>query len=250
MIGGEGNAHRGAPAQLWPGSVDDVRSTPGIAVLERRMTAARGGQVPGSRVGCGREGRRARRRRATSATRSTVKPNFSKIVPAGAEAPKWSSPMIAPSSRPSAPSPARRRPRPIPACGPPAAGPLSRYACVLRLEPLPARQRHDPRRDAVAPRAPRPRRRRAGAPSPSRSGSAAASPPGGLAQDVAAAAEALAGLLGRARERRQLLAGEGQRDRPGGPSRRRSTASAQAAAASLASPGRTNHRFGIARSAA
>ena len=37
-------------------------------------------------------------RRATSATRSTVKPNSRRIVPAGALAPKWSMPMIAPSS--------------------------------------------------------------------------------------------------------------------------------------------------------
>ena len=37
-------------------------------------------------------------RRPTSATRSAVKPNSLKIVPAGALAPKWSSPMIAPSS--------------------------------------------------------------------------------------------------------------------------------------------------------
>ena len=59
-------------------------------------------------------------------------------------------------------------------------------------------------------------------------------------------AHALARLLGRAREHGSFWRVSASAT---GPSRR-STASAQAAAVSFASPGRTNHRFGIARRAA
>jgi hypothetical protein len=86
---------------------------------------------------------------------------------------------------------------------------------VLRLEPLPARERHDARREAV------PLERFRGAerelqlgagPDQDHLGRLAATR---LAQDVAAPPQALARLLGRARERRQLLAGQREADRAG-----------------------------------
>src|SRR6185436_1415275 len=100
MIGREGDAHRAA--QLWPGSVEGVRPVPESS-LELPPACVgcppRGaGRWPGSRVGCGPRTDPSRTPFVTPTTRSTVNPNFSKIVPAGADAPKWSRPTIAPLS--------------------------------------------------------------------------------------------------------------------------------------------------------
>ena len=100
----------GRGAQLWPG----CSAVAGVLSCGRgpRSPSGRPRTRPGPgsggrpcgrsgrrrRSGCGRAGPRATTRRAMSVTRSAVNPNFSKIVPAGADAPKWSSPMIAPSS--------------------------------------------------------------------------------------------------------------------------------------------------------
>src|SRR5258705_402026 len=78
----------------------------------------------------------------------------------------------------------------------------------------PARERHDPRRDAVGlerlGRAVRELQLRPGPDQDDLRLLAA----GRVAQDIAAAAESLARLLGRARERRQLLTSQRQRNRP------------------------------------
>ena len=134
----------------------------------------RSGRHRGS--GCGRGGRRARRVRATSVTRSAVKPNFSKIVPAGADAPKWSSPMIAPSSPTQRSQPSETPTSTLTRSRTAGGRTASRYACVLRLEPLPARAATRRGPGCPRPRAPRRRRTRAGAPSRCRSGSAAGAP--------------------------------------------------------------------------
>ena len=68
----------------------------------------------------------------------------------------------------------------------------------------------------------------------------------GLGQHVGSCAHAAAGVLGGPGQDGQLLAGQ----REGRGSGRCSTARAQAAEASFASPGRTKVRFGMARSAA
>ena len=175
-----------------------------------------------------------------------VKPSFSKIVPAGADAPKWSSPMIAPSSPTQRSQPSETPTSTLTRLRTAGGRTSSRYAWSWRSK----RSQHG--RDTT----------RVGIPSPS-SASAAANaswssdpvpiriscgfPPDRLAQDVAAAGDALAGSRSVPGKRRQLLARQRQGDRAVAC---RSTASAQAAAVSFASPGRMNHRFGIARSAA
>ena len=86
---------------------------------------------------------------------------------------------------------------------------------ILEFEALPAGERDDAGRDAVGPECLRctERELELGArPDQDDLGDAAVV---GIAQDVAAAAQAVARLLGRARERRQLLAGQRQCDRTG-----------------------------------
>ena len=87
---------------------------------------------------------------------------------------------------------------------------------VLELEPLPAGKRDHARRDALGlellGRSEREVELRAG-PDQDDLGITTAA---GLAEDVPAAAQALARLLGRARERRQLLASQREPHRPGG----------------------------------
>src|SRR6187551_2245943 len=89
VIGREGDPH-----QLWPGSDAPLRATPASPLPIVGCFP----KCPPSSVGMRPRRPSRTTRRATSVTRSAVNPNFSKIVPAGADAPKWSSPMIAPSS--------------------------------------------------------------------------------------------------------------------------------------------------------
>ena len=134
VVGGEHDAHR--RASVVPGVAGRRPADAGVAGLERRVLAVR--PTPSVLIRPWSPSRTTRR--ATSATRSTVNPNSLKIVPAGALAPKWSSPMIAPSvARRSAPSPSRR---PTSTRDPlPDRRRQDRVAVrlVLRLEPLPAR---------------------------------------------------------------------------------------------------------------
>ena len=99
--------HKPDSHQEWPGSgcrcgPRRIRPRPASGGRRRRRHRgpARGRSAggPGRASGSGRWSPSRTTRRATSATRSAVKPSFSKIVPAGAEAPKWSIPMTAPSS--------------------------------------------------------------------------------------------------------------------------------------------------------
>ena len=185
------------------------------------------GPAPASGSGPRTSPRRTRGRRRRRAP--TVKPNFSKIAAAGAEAPKWSSADDRPAvARPSAPS-RGVAPASIGDARPDVGGSTaSRYAAVLRLEQLPARHAHD--RASDGPRAPAPRRRPspAAAPSPVASRMSASLPSGprpsspvraaaGLPEHVAAAADAVARELRGARERRQLLAGQRECDRAAAP---------------------------------
>ena len=168
----------------------------------------------------GRAGSRGSRSRGTAAastfgprpaTRSTVNPNRSKIVPAGADAPKWSRPTIALRRRPSAPSPGSRRPRPTRARTV-LAGHGFAVGGLLRLEQLPAGQLDDPGRDAVAFSASAARNASCSSdPVPIRIDPrlAPASPRAGRSP----ARHALACRAGRTRRGRQLLPGQRQRHR-------------------------------------
>ena len=177
----------------------------------------------------------SRRRRHALA----VKPNSLRIVPAGALAPKWSMPMIAPSSPAYRSQPSETPASTVTRFLTAAAGPLA-----VGLRPGP---RSAPSRGGDTTRVGMPsassvlggREARARAPSPCAIRISSGAAARGLAQDVPAAADALARELRRARQGRQLLAGERQGDRPlvAPAIAGRSTASAQAAAASFASPG-------------
>ena len=208
------------------------------------------GRWPGSSVGIGPRTLPASTSRATPVTRSTVNPNLSKIVPAGADAPKWSSPTIAPASPTQ-----RSQPSDTPASTATRAGTSrgsteSRYAAGCRSNS--SQQGSDTTRAGT----------------PSRSSASAAPNASCSSEPVpirtifgAAAAAPRAGRSRRGRRRRgpsrpcpaaSAASGGSATARSGRTATRRRarSATAQAAAASFASPGRMNHRFGIARSAA
>ena len=152
---------------------------PGRSPPSGRRPIRRNATSDGHRRPCGRSARRRRWRSARAARRarpaarrprpaSAVNPKCSKIVPAGAEAPKWSSPMIAPSSPTQRSQPSDTPTSTLTRLRTAGGRTSSRYDLVLRLEPLPAGERHDARRDAVVLERRRPPRRPAAAPSPCR----------------------------------------------------------------------------------
>ena len=189
-----------------------VRSTPGSPVLSDGCSPP-SPRWPGCSVGIRPRRPSRATRRATSVTRSTVNPNSLKTVPAGAEAPKWSSPTIAPSSPTQRSQPSGHAGLDAHAAPDGWRQDLVAIRLVLGLEHLPARQRHDARANSLGleglGRAHGQLQLGARA-DEDQLGVATAR----VAQHVAAARDALARLLGRAGERRQLLARQRQADRP------------------------------------